>query len=310
MSKNGHKRDVFSTKKTSLLSYSDLRTIKGKTVYWIFFAILCVVSVCSLIPAVWTVLTAFKDTQEIYAEFSFFPKDMSWEIIKTRISESWNFLQLGDSIINTVVMSLGNLVMKIVICGFGGYVLSKLKPVGSKLIFVLVVWTMMMPSQIRMVPNYISYLHFPFAGDWGIGVNLLDTFWPFWLGAGADTFAVLLFKNAFDGLSNGYVEAAKIDGCGNFGVFFKIMLPLVSPVVIYESIMVLSAAWSEFFGPLLVLTEKSVVPLKVYLLQFDREVQMNTYFMAFVFASLPPFLIFALFQKKIMGGITMGGVKG
>ena len=90
---------------------------------------------------------------------------------------------------------------------------------GTKIIFVLVVWTMMMPGQIRMVPNYISYLHFPFAFDWGMGVSLLDTFWPMWLGAGADTFAVLLFKNAFDALSNSYVEAAKIDGCSDFGIF-------------------------------------------------------------------------------------------
>ena len=64
---------------------------------------------------------------------------------------------------------------------------------------------MMMPGQIRMVPNYMTYLHFPFASDHGMGVNLLDTFWPMWLGAGSDTYAVLLFKNAFDGLSTSYV---------------------------------------------------------------------------------------------------------
>ena len=179
--------------------------------------------------------------------------------MEARISESWTALQLGDAIINTIVMSLGSLVFRIVVCGFGGYVLSKLKPTGSKLLFALIVWTMMMPGQIRMVPNYISWLHFPFASDNGMGVNLLDTYWPMWLGAGADTFAVLLFKNAFDALSNSYVEAAKIDGCSNYGVFFKIMLPLATPVLIYESIGVLSAAWSDFFTPLLVLDKNKVV---------------------------------------------------
>ena len=149
-----------------------------------------------------------------------------------------------------------------------------------------------------------------FAFDWGMGVSLLDTFWPMWLGAGADTFAVLLFKNAFDALSNSYVEAAKIDGCTDYGVFFRIMLPLATPVIIYESINVLSAAWSDFFTPLLVLDKNVVTPLAIYRLQSDTGVQMNTYFMALVFASIPPFIIFAFFQKRILGGINIGGVKG
>ena len=300
----------FDNKQTGVLSSSDLKGIYGKTLYWLFFAFLALVAVIAIVPTIWTIFTAFKDTQEIYAAFSFFPKDMSWGKIVSRVSESWKYLQLGDSFVNTVVLSLGSLAVRIVVCGFGGYVLSKLKPKGTKLIFTLVVWTMMMPSQIRMVPNYISYLHFPFAFDWGMGVSLLDTFWPMWLGAGADTFAVLLFKNAFDALSNSYVEAAKIDGCSDYGVFFKIMLPLATPVIIYESINVLSAAWSDFFTPLLVLDKNVVTPLAIYRLQSDTGVQMNTYFMALVFASIPPFIIFAFFQKRILGGINVGGVKG
>ena len=300
----------FANKQTGILSSSDLKTPYGKFLYWTFFTILAMVAVVAVVPAIWTILTAFKDTQEIYSVFSFFPQEMSWDRVVTRISESWNALQLGDSFINTIVLSLGSLVFRVVVCGFGGYVLSKLKPTGSKLLFALVVWTMMMPGQIRMVPNYISWLHFPFAGESDYGVSLLDTYWPMWLGAGADTFAVLLFKNAFDALSNSYVEAAKIDGCSNYGVFFRIMLPLATPVLIYESINVLSAAWSDFFTPLLVLDKNAVVPLKIYRLQSDTSIQMNTYFMALVFASVPPFIIFAFFQKRILGGINIGGVKG
>lgn len=300
----------FENKQTGILSSSDLKTAYGKFLYWTFIVALSIVAVIAVVPAIWTILTAFKDTQEIYEAFSFIPKDMSLNRIVTRISESWNHLQLSNSFINTIVLSIGNLIVRIVVCGFGGYVLSKLKPRGTKLMFTLVVWTMMMPTQIRLVPNYISWLHFPFGADIGIGVSLLDTYWPMWLSAGADTFAVLLFKNSFDALSNSFVEAAKIDGCNNYGVFFRIMLPLAMPVIIYESINVLSAAWSDFFTPLLVLDKNVVVPLKIYRLQTDISVQMNTYFMALVFASVPPFVIFAVFQKRILGGVNIGGVKG
>lgn len=304
------KSNKLTQKPVGILSSSDLKSIKGKVIYGVFFVCLCLMSIIAVVPALWTVFTGFKDTQEIYNSMSFFPKDMSWNRIISRISEAWNELQLGTSIINTIVMSLGSLVVRIIVCGFGGYVLSKLKPAGKKLIFTLVVWTMMMPSQIRMVPTYMSYLHFPFAGDYGIGVNLLDTFWPIWLGAGADTFAVLLFKNSFDALSNSYVEAAKIDGCTNYGVFFRIMLPLSMPIIIYQSIGVLSGAWSDFFNPLLILDKRTVVPLEIYRMKTDTSMKMNNYFMALVFASIPPFLIFAIFQKHIMGGINIGGVKG
>ncbi len=299
----------FDDKPTGVLSSSDLKTTKGKIIYWIFFASLIVVCFISLFPAVWTILTAFKDTKEIYSGFSLFPQDISLSTLWNRFYTAWDELKLGDSFLNTIYYSVGSLVLTIVVCGFGGYVLSKLKPKGSAFVFVLVVWTMMMPSQIRMVPNYISMLHFPFAYDIG-GVNLLNTFWPLWLPAAANAFNIVLFKNAFDSLSNTYVEAAKLDGCTNFGVFFKIMLPLSMPIIIYVSIGALSGAWSDFFGPLLYLTGISTTPLRVYNLQSDTSVQMNTKFMGLVLSSIPPFLIFLVFQKHILGGINIGGVKG
>lgn len=300
----------FDTKQAGILASSDLKNFKGKLLYWFLFAILVISSAISLFPAIWTVLTAFKDTEEIYKSFSLLPKDMSPATMLKRITDSWSALQLGSSFINTIVLSLGNLFFTIIVCGFAGYVLSKLKPRGSRAVFVLIVWTMMMPAQMRLVPNYITMLHFPFAYDFGMGINLLDTYWPMWLGSAANAFNVILFKNAFDGLSKSYVEAAKMDGCSNFGIFFKIMFPLSMPVIIFVSIGALSGAWSDFFNPLLYLDKLTVTPLKIYRLQGDSSIQMNTRFMGFVFASIPPLLIFSIFQKRIMGGINIGGVKG
>lgn len=302
----------FDNKKAACLSSAELKTFKGKTMYWTIFAILIVVALCSLIPAVWAVCTAFKPSTEIITSNTFFPREMTWEIAKSRVVDSWVQLQLGETIVNTLIRSLGELISRLVVCGFGGYVLSKLKPTGSKLLFTLIVWTMMMPGQVRTVPNYMSYISFPFATQYfdGMGINILNTYVPFWLGAGADCYAVLLFKNNFDTLSTSYVEAAKIDGCSNYGVFFKIMLPLSMPIVIYESINVLSLAWADYFGPLLVLDENITMPLRLFQMSVDPAIEYNTYFMGLVFGSIPPFIIFAFFQKQIMGGITVGGVKG
>lgn len=299
----------FDNKQTGVLSHSDLKTFRGKLLYWVLFGLMTLLCLLALFPTVWVLLTSFKQPQEIYSSFSLLPQDRSIRHMMEHISESWKILKLGGTILNTFLMSLGSLAMTIVVCGFGGYVLSKLKPRGSKLIFVLVVWTMMMPSEMRIVPSYISWLHFPFAFDWG-GVSLLDTYWPMWLGAAARAFDVVLFKNSFDALSQSYVEAGKLDGCGNFGIFFRIMLPLSMPVIIYVSITTLSMAWSQFFVPLLVLDKNVTLPVQLYRMQSDKTIQMNTYFMGLIFGCIPSFIIFVLFQKHIMGGVNIGGVKG
>ena len=142
-------------------------------------------------------------------------------------------------------------------------------------------------------------------------MSLLNTYWPMWLTAAANTFNVILFKNSFDSLSSSYVEAAKLDGCSDIGILVKILLPLSKPIVIYVSIFQLSNAWSNFFMPMLVLNpEKYTVPVKLMKIKSDTSIQMNTYFMCMLFASIPIFLIFAIFQKQIMGGVNIGGVKG
>ena len=297
----------FKDKPAGLLSHADLRTFKGKTIHWIFVAILFVFALISVVPALWVVMTAFKETQEIYTSASFFPQDMSWGKMVTRVTESWKLLRLGDTLLLTLFKSLGDLVFTLVFCGFSGYALSKIKPTGTKLIFTLVVWTMMMPSQIRMVPNYITMLHFPFAYDWG-GVNLLNTYWPLWLGYACNSYTIILFKNNFDALSTSYVEAAKIDGCNDAAIFFRIMIPLSVPIVMYVSIGALQGAWSDYFGPLIYLTENYTLPLK--LMKMSSNVKMNTYFMGLIFGTIPSLLIFLLFQRHILGGITVGGVKG
>lgn len=299
----------FTDKPTGLLSHSDLKTFKGQTIHWIFVAILFVVVLISVIPALWVVMVAFKDTQEIYTSTNFFPKDMSFGKMIGRITESWEILNLGDTILLTLFKSLGDLAITLVFCGFSGYALSKLKPKGTKLIFMLIVWTMMMPSQIRMLPDYMTMLHFPFAYDWG-GINLLNTYWPLWLAHAVNSYIIILFKNGFDSISPSIVEAAKIDGCSNLGIFFKIMLPLSGSVVMYISIITLQGAWTEYFGPLVYLTDNYTLPLKIFKMSTAPNVKMNTYFMGLVFSSIPSFIVFLIFQKRILGGINVGAVKG
>ncbi len=301
----------FKLKQTALLSRAELDTFRGRLLYWLFFGILCLMVAVCVIPMAWTIASALKDSQEIYTNPGFIPQGLTLKKAIDRIIEAWDALDFGKSIVNTIVLSVGNVFFKVMMCGFGGYALSKMRPKGGTLIFALVLWGMMMPSQIRMVPNYISYQHFPFALDFGVGVSLMDTFWPFWLAQGADCFAIMLFKNTFDGLSNSYIEAAKLDGASNIQIILQIIFPLSIPLIVYVSIGAMNSAWNDFLMPRLVLNKIVTLPVAVFnMSSTNNGLYMNTYFMGLIIASVPTFLIFAIFQRQIMGGINVGGVKG
>lgn len=310
------KANRFTDKQTTLLSHVELKSRKYRALYWILFAVMVVVALTTLIPAIWMVLTAFKTTQEIYSSTAFLPKDFSLGYAIDRITEAWKTLKLGRSMINTVIVSIGNTAFKIIVCGLAGYVLSKFKVKGTKLVFTLVVWTMLMPGSVRTVSTYMSYISFPFVIDDGLNIgtniNILDTYWPMWLGSAADCFTIILFKNNFDAISTALVEAAQIDGCSNFKIFYKIMLPIAMPVVTYVAIGALSGPWSDYFNPYIILKDplKMTAPAVLFTMKSDVTVTTNIYMMGLVILCVPTLLIFVIFQKWIVGGISVGAVKG
>ncbi len=302
----------FSEKPAGVINFADLRTVKGQFVYWLIFAILLLVCAACIVPAFWTLMTGFKTSQEIYQSAKFFPENLSFATIKDNLAAAWEAMDAVRASLNTLLICIGGTIFTLVVDGLGGYVLSRLKPTGSKLVFTLIVWTMMMPGQIRTVPLYISYISFPFIKDFPFEVNLMNTYWPMILGAASGAFTVMLFKNNFDSISLSYVEAARLDGCGNGRIFFDIMVPLSVPIIMYVAIGTMRGPWGDFFTPFLILTDKArqTLPVKIYLLQTSATVKMNTYMLCLILSSVPGLLIFALFQKYIVGGINVGGVKG
>lgn len=298
----------FSQKQAGILNHSDLKTIKGKTLYWAFFSLLVLASLIALLPSLWMVMTAFKDTQEIYTQpNNFFPSDMSVSTLWHRVSSAWKDLGFGQSIVNTFLLSLAEWLFGISVCAIGGYSMSKLRPKGSKLIFMIILWVMLMPGSVRTVPLYMTFVNFPIGG-----INFMNTYWPMIFIAAADCFNIMLFKNTFDGISDSYIEAAQLDGAGYLYIFVKIIIPLSMPVIIYVSIGLLSMAWGDFFFPYLLLTDNKIqtLPVKTYMMQQSTILKMNTYMMGLIIASIPLLIVFIVSQKRIVGGVNVGGVKG
>lgn len=275
----------------------DLKQVHVKIIYFIIILFCLLIAFISLAPFLWVILTSFKDIQEFASESSFFPK--SWDLSKYIIT--WNDLKFYKYYINSLIYVAGSVVCAVIFNGILAYVLSKLKPRGSKFILNLVLWSLMIPGTLSMVPLFVNINR--------IGLN--GSFIPLWLGMGANAFYVILYKQFFDTLPTALIEAAWLDGCTNLQVFTKIVLPLSMSINVVIGMFAITAAWSDFLMPYLLLRGTGLETVMVRLFQFRGSAATDVEVLrSIVFAIIPPIILFAIFQKKITTSIMQSGIKG
>lgn len=293
----------FSTKTDGLLNYSDLKKPQYKILYWAMFSILMLIGLICLLPVLWVAVSGFKEVSEMYAvPPTIIPK--TFDI--SRISDVWKKIHVFKYFKNSCILIVGCLACDILINGFAGYVLAKLKPMGSRLIESLIFCSMLLPG-ISMVPLYMTFVDMP-----GLHINLTGSYAPIWLMAGANAFNVLLFRNFFNSIPTSYLEAARIDGCSNAGIFGRIILPLSKPVLMVVSIFSITGTWSNFMWPYLILgnTDKEPVSVMLYSMSESASLMENEYMILTTMSVVPMIIVYAIFSKHIIGGLDMSGVKG
>ena len=292
---------------TGALCNSDMKQVKYKLFYGFLWALMIFWFIVVILPCIWMAVSGFKTAAEINASenVTFFPKTYDFK----KVALAWDTLNYQKYYINTIIMALGCVVADIFASGLAGYVLSRLKPKGYKLVLGLVFCLMLLPTTGTTVPLFVTFKN-------GIipGVSMLNTYWPMWLMSAANMFNVILFKTSFDGISNSLVEAAKIDGASNLTIFVRIMIPLSVPVITTVAVFTFNAQFGNFFWPNLVLIdpEKYTLGVQIYKIQSvaNAKITDDIKMMGILFSVLPQVLVFSIFQKHIMGGINLGGVKG
>lgn len=273
-----------------------------KIIYAIIFTIISLISIVCIFPPIWILISGFKTPEEMLAvPQSLFPKTFQLE----KLVMVWEKTKFATYYLNTVILVIGELLFCLLFNGLAGYVLSKLKPKGTALILSVILWTMMMPNSISMVPLFMTFVDFPL-----LHVNLTNTFLPMFLMAGANSFYILLFKNFYDTIPTEFLESARLDGCTNFGIFFKIIMPISTPILMVVSIFMVNGAWGSFFWPYLILKDSAHYVVSIAINNIKQTYSIDEYMIALLFVILPPALIFIFLQKHIIGGLNIGGVKG
>ncbi len=283
--------------RAGIISEIDYKQPSGKALYWILFAVMIVIAFVAMAPPVWVMLSSVKDIKEFY---QIPPTLLPHSFDFSKIAEAWQTLDFARYYFNTLVVTVGSIVVRIIFNGLAGYAMSKLKPKGWKIIFGLTLGSMMIPAQVSMIPVYLNV----------VKLNMLNSFLPLILMVGFNAYSAIIFKSFFDGIPSSLMEAAQIDGCSTIGIFFKIIVPLSKPVIATIAIMAFTTAWGDFLMPLLILKDKSLqtIMLAVYTLQ--GSLPQDQIMVILTFAIIPPAIIFIIFQRNIMQGMTMSGIKG
>ena len=299
----------FDTKINGLLTSLDFKRPDNKLLYWSIFLLMGVIAVICLFPPIWLFASSVKSIQELYSmNPTLFPQ--TWELHK--IIDVWNQLHFFTYYLNSLQLAVGDIIFSLVFNSLFGFVLSQLKPKGTSFLMVLLLWTLLLPNTVNIVPVYMNIINFPF-----LHLNFSNTFLPMWFMSGANAFFTLIFKSFFDGIPRSFTEAAMLDGCSPLKIFLKIFLPLSKPVMFVITILTLTQSWSNFFWPYMVLTNKNLYTVMIRIFTMipsgnsGNGLAVDLQMLAIVYSMIPPIVVFLFLQKYIMqGGLTLGGIKG
>lgn len=253
-------------------------------------------------PLLWMVSSSVKPTSEIFSKPGLIPETFTLQ----NYVDGWNAigfpfaLFLGNSFLIAIVSVVGNLIS----CTLAAYAFARLEFRFKKTLFAAMMATLMLPFHVLLVPQYILFNN----------LGMVDTFWPLILPKflAVDTFFIFLAVQFIRSLPRSLDDAAAIDGCGPFAVFWRIILPLLGPALAVTTAFTFIWTWNDFLTPLLYLTsrENFTVPLALNaFLDSEAQSQWGAMFAMSMLSLLPVFLIFLFAQKYLVKGIATTGLK-
>lgn len=249
-----------------------------------------------ILPFVYMVITSFKVTYTAY-NFDFSLSNLTLQNYIVIFRDN-NFLRY---FLNSVFIALSGVLLTVSFSSLAGYAFAKMDFKGNDKIFLFLLTTLIIPSQVTMIPLYIIMRYLGWIDSYLALILPIPT-----------AFGVFLMRQAILNIPNDLLDAAKIDGCSDLQIFFKVVLPLIKPAVITLSIFTFIGAWNEFLWPLIITTNDSARTLTVGLSSLSAQYTVNYgLIMAGATVTFVPSLIFYLIlQNKFAEGVTMSGIKG
>lgn len=204
--------------------------------------------------------------------------------------------------INSLIVSIIGTTVIVFLSTLSGYAFARLQFPFKSLLFSLLIFSLMIPAAITLIPVFLLLRDF----------QLLNTYQAIWLPASASVLGIFLMRQHFYAIPQDIEDAARMDGAGRFRIYWQVCLPMVRSSMVAIAIFSFLALWNDLFWPLIVLSEREILTLPVGLLviQQGSYIQRGLAFAGAFIASVPALIFYAIFQRKIIAGITMTGMAG
>ena len=257
-------------------------------------------------PMLWLVGSSLKPERDVW-EYPprFIPREFRWDNYPYALS-SFPFMR---GFVNTMTICVGVMVGRLISATLVAYAFARLRFPLRDVLFLLVLSTMMIPYHVTLIPQFLIFR------DLGWLNSFKPLVVPSFLGGGA--FFIFLLRQFFMSIPKDYDDAARIDGCGTFGIFWRIILPMSLPALGTVAIFTFMDTWNDFLGPLIYLSSPEKQTLTVAYQNWQRQmghltiVHAWTHIMAIgVLMTIPPTLVFFLAQRYFIQGIVVSGIKG
>ena len=212
-------------------------------------------------------------------------------------------IPIGRSLFNSLMVALFTTSMVMITGSTVGYALAKMHFKGRQLIFYVIVFTMSLPFQITLIPNYITM----------VNLRLVDTFLALVVPFAVSAFAILMFRQAFQGLPQALIDAARLDGCTELGIIFRILWPNIKPTLVTIAILSFIGSWNEVLWPLIVIRNEHLMTMPQLVTLFAvggrADSQLGVKIAAAVLLALPVMIAFLFFQKHFIQSMASTGLK-
>ena len=257
-------------------------------------------AVMFLIPWAWMLLTAGKDAKTIWqVPPVWIPEVYRWQ----NFIDAWNKGNFANFFGNTSLITLLNVVAVLFSCSIAAYAFARIDFPGRTALFGLVLATMMLPSQVTLIPLFMIFAKLGWVNTYKPLIV------PLFFG---DAFSIFLLRQFMLTVPREYDEAALIDGCSRIGVFFRILLPQIMAPLLVVAIYQFTWSWNDFFSPLIYLNSPDLFTVTLGLTRFVGRTQTDVQFLMAMTAvsTLVPIAIFFITQRVFLQGIVISGVKG
>ncbi|WP_217586544.1 carbohydrate ABC transporter permease [Lentibacillus saliphilus] len=280
------------TKKT----FNYRKFVRKSVSYFFLLLITCI----TIVPFLWTLSSSLKGEQDVI--FSIPPQFIPSNITLDNFKTVWTTLPIPRYLLNSVFLTSFGIVLPLVLCSFAAYPLARMKFKGRNLIFMLIIATMMIPNEITMIPVYLVINKVGLMGSYA-GVIITAAVTPL---------GIFLMRQGFMEIPREVEESAVIDGANVWQIFWKLMFPMVKPMLGVLAILSFIGAWNNFLWPLLILDDPNKYPITLGLYQLQGTFTANTRLIAAgaIIALLPIILVFVFLQRYFIEAAYSSSVKG